>query len=377
MIYLDNSATTRVKKQVVCDMAHCMEEMYYNPSSLYAPAMMVEKQIEKAKDSILKAVHANNKASVYFTSGGTEADNLAIFGSLSSLREGKILYSAGEHPAVLSAIQHLKGFEKQEIPLNKEGLLDLEALENRMTPDVVMICVMHVNNETGAVMQLDKVKALKDKLCKNAFFHVDGVQGFLRVPFDFNQSGATSYALSGHKIHGPKGIGALVVKENVRIAPILFGGGQQKTVRPGTENVPGIVGLMSAIEHYENRDIRKVKCALYEAIKEQVGDIKVNGGDPYDDSTAPHIINISLEPVRSENMLHALEQEQVYVGIGSSCSSKSQKVSNVLKSMGVERRFSECALRFSLSAEQTEDEMLQVAKIIKKHYDFLKKYVRR
>lgn len=378
MIYLDNSATTRVADEAARQMYECMTEGYFNPSALYAPAMEAEKKMNVCRERLLSELHAPLGTQAVFTSGGTEADNLAILGGCASFRTGRVLYSAGEHPAVREACLALRGPEAVEIPLMRDGRVNLDRLAELLTPDTRMICIMQVNNETGAVMQLQEIAALRDSLCRDALLHVDGVQGFLRVPFDMAACGADSYALSGHKIHGPKGVGALVFSPRVRLSPRQVGGGQEKALRSGTENMPGIVGLLSAMENYpRGADMRAVKLSLWRELSSRVPQAVINGPDPASALTAPHILNVSLPPVRSETMLHALEGDSILVGIGSACSSQKQKVSRVLTKMGVPAREAESALRFSLCPFNTEDEMRTTAIAVQKYYDALKKFVRR
>ncbi len=378
MIYLDNSATTRVCEAAVRAATACMTEGYYNPSALYMPSMAVEKEMNACRDTILRAVDAGGDARVVFTSGGTEADNLAILGGMEHMRGGRVLYSAGEHPAVREACEHLKNMDAQEIPLAADGRVRLDRLEELLTPDTKLICVMQVNNETGAVMPIAEIARLRDRLCPEAVLHVDGVQGFLRVPFSMRETGADSYALSGHKIHAPKGVGALVYRPRLRPSPRQIGGGQEKALRSGTENTPGIAGLRAAIEAWpKDTDLRALKCLLFSELKAKIPDAVYNGPDPGSPDTAPHILNVSLPPVRSETMLYALAGDGVYVGIGSACSSHKQKVSRVLRAMGLSGLRAESALRFSLCPFNTEDEMRTAAAIAAKHYELLKKYTRR
>ena len=378
MIYLDNSATTQVCGAAVQAAVSCMTEGFYNPSALYMPSMAVEKEMNACRDAIARALHAGGDARVVFTSGGTEADNLAILGGMEHMRGGRVLYSAGEHPAVREACEQLKNLTAEEIPLAPDGRIRLDRLEEMLTPDTRLICVMQVNNETGAVMPIGDIARLRDRLCPEAVLHVDGVQGFLRVPFSMRETGADSYALSGHKIHAPKGIGALVFRPRLRLNPRQVGGGQEKNIRSGTENTPGIAALRAAIEQWpKDADIRALKCLLFDSLKAAIPEAVYNGPDPASPLSAPHILNVSLPPVRSETMLYALAGDHVYVGIGSACSSHKQKVSRVLRAMGLSGSRAESALRFSLCPYNTEDEMKTAATIAAKHYDLLKKYTRR
>ena len=376
-IYLDNSATTRVCPEAVEAMSRCMREEFYNPSALYAPALAAQKRMRDCRDAILKAIHAPMGSKAVFLSGGTEADNLVIFGRAAKARKGQVLFSAGEHPAVKEACA-VCGLEAVEIPYDHFGLVDLEALKGLLNDRVALICCMQVNNETGAVQPLKAIAALIKDKAPAAHFHVDGVQGFLRVSFDMTAVGADSYALSGHKIHAPKGIGALVMGPRVQLNPRQVGGGQEGQLRSGTENTPGIAGLLAAIQAYPKENVmRENKLLLWQLIKEAAPEAAVNGPEPDSEVSAPHILNVSLAPVRSETMLHALEGEGVYVGMGSACSSFKQRISPVLKAMHTPQKYAESALRFSLSPENTEEEMRQTVEAIKRQYAILSKYQRR
>jgi len=375
--YLDNSATTRPTPLVADAVRECMLEGYYNPSALYAPALASEKKMAACRELIAKELHADAR-NVIFTSGGTEADNLAILGSLSFYRGGRVLFSAGEHPAVRAACESVRNqFDVLEIPYDNVGRVDLEAFEKLLTPDTRLICVMQVNNETGAIMPLDEIAQLRNQLAPDALLHVDGVQGFLRLPVDMRKTGIDSYALSGHKIHAPKGIGALVTGNRMRLAPRALGGGQEKTLRSGTENTPGIAGLKAAIESYpRENNMMQVKVHLFECLKNIAGDrFFVNGPAP--EKGAAHILNCSLVPVRSETMLYALEGDQVYVANGSACSSRKQKISTVLAAMNTPRKQAESAIRFSLSPYTTVEEIDYAVSCIRRHYDMFKRYERR
>ena len=376
-IYLDNSATTRVCPQAAEAMVKCMREEYYNPSALYAPALAAQKNMRACRDEILKAVHAPMASKVVFLSGGTEADNLAILGRASKVRTGKVLYSAGEHPAVKEACQS-SGLEAIEIPYDHRGIVNLDALKALLSSDVMLICCMQVNNETGAIQPLKEIGHLRDEKAPHAHFHVDGVQGFLRVPFDMTACGADTYALSGHKIHAPKGIGALVMGPRVQLNPRQVGGGQEGALRSGTENTPGIAGLLAAIQAYPRENgMRENKLLLWQLIKEALPEAVYNGPAPDSADAAPHILNVSLPPVRSETMLHALEGEGVYVGMGSACSSFKQRISPVLKAMNTPQKYAETALRFSLSPENTAEEMRQTVEAIQRQHAVLAKFQRR
>ena len=377
-IYLDNSATTRPCDAAVDAAVRAMREDYFNPSALYGPALTAARQLRECREEILRAVHAPGGSAVVFTSGGTESDNLAILGRAARARgKGRVLYGAGEHPAVKEACLQ-SGLEAAEIPYDRRGVTDLAALEDLLTEDTVLICCMQVNNETGAVQPLKAIAELRRQKAPQAHFHVDGVQGFLRVPFDMAAVGADTYALSGHKIHAPKGVGALVMGPGAHLAPRQIGGGQENALRSGTENTPGIAALLAAIRHFpaDNR-LRENKLLLWQRIRETVPVAAVNGPDPESGDAAPHILNVSLPPVRSETMLHALEGEGIYIGMGSACSSRRQKISAVLKAMHTPQPLAESALRFSLCPDNTPEEMEQAAAAVRRQYAVLSKFVRR
>ena len=360
-------------------MSRAMAERYFNPSSLYAQSLDVERSMDSCRKSILSSLKASN-GSIVFTSGGTEADNLAILGAMGSFSSGKVLYSAGEHPAVTESCKELsrRGLAAEEIPLTREGIVSLEALDSMLTSDTRLICLMQVNNETGAVQPLRELAALRDRLCPEAMIHADGVQGFLRQACPVSETGIDSYALSAHKIHGPKGIGALWVSGRQRLRPILFGGGQEGALRSGTENTPGIAGLLAAICCYpaEHR-MRVMKLRLYERIKSEIPEAQVNGPDPYSEHAADHILNLSFPPVRAETMLHALEGMGVLVGNGSACSSKKKSASHVLSAMRIPPAAIESAVRFSLNPYLTEDDIDYAADCVIKNFALLKRFTRR
>ena len=381
-IYLDNSATTRPSDAVVSAMLGVLQENWHNPSALYQPAMQAEKRMTAARDIMLKAAGAAGHTLV-FTAGGTEADNMAILGYLRTVKKaGRVLLFSVEHPAVLNCAQEIErmGHRVAHIPVTRTGVCDLEKLEAMLGEDVHLITMMQVNNEVGAIQPIDAVVKLRDRLCPKAAIHVDGVQGFLRVPFHFGKSGVQSYAFSGHKLHASKGVGGLILRKGHRIAPIVFGGGQEGDLRSGTENVPGIVGMGEAVRTYPADGaayMMALKRRLWEGLQAAVPAAKLNGPALDDPACAPHILNVTLAPVRSQTMLFALEGEGIYVSAGSACGAHKQKVSSVLTAMGLSTADADCALRFSLCPGVTEEEIDETVSAVRKHYDMLKAYVRR
>ena len=382
VVYLDNSATTRPSDAVVAAMLNVLRENWHNPSALYQPAMQAEKMMTAAREACLKAAGAAGHKLV-FTASGTEADNLAILGFLRAVKKpGRVLLFSAEHPAVLNCQQEIErmGHRVQHVPVTRTGVCDLAGLEAMLGEDVLLIALMQVNNEVGAIQPIGEVVKLRDRLCPKAAIHVDGVQGFLRVPLNFGKLGIQSYAFSGHKIHASKGVGGLILRREHRVAPIVFGGGQENDLRSGTENVPGIVGLGEAVRTYPAEGcahMAAMKRRLWEGLKEAVPAAKLNGPELDDPASAPHVLNVSLQPVRSQTMLFALEGDGVYVSAGSACAAHKQKVSGVLTAMGLTTAEADCALRFSLCPDVTESDIDYTITTVRKHYDMLKAFVRR
>lgn len=376
--YLDNSATTKPCAAAVDAMVKCMTEGYYNPSSVYKPAVEAFQQLRACRKLILKTLHAGDH-NLVFTSGGTESNNLAILGTVGRMRGKQLVaVSAVEHPSVRESFMELErmGHEVRVIGVNERGELDYDALAKALDDGASLVSCMQVNNETGAKLDVPRLHELVNG---RAVIHVDGVQGFLRVPIDLKY--VDLYTLSSHKIHGPKGEGALVFRKGLRFAPRQIGGGQENGLRSGTENTPGIAGLMAAVQEMLDmgpqmqKELMQKKLHLIEAFQNAVPELLINGPEPED--AAPHIVNLSFPGVRGEVMLHALESKGVYASTGSACSSKKLKVSGVLTSMGIAPSRAEWALRFSLSPHTTIEEIDYAAQCLAELYAQLKKYARR
>lgn len=378
MAYLDNSATTQPCRAAVEAMVRCMTEGFYNPSSVYRPAVDAFRAVRECRETLLKAVHGDG-CDLYFTSGGTESNNLAILGAAAKMRGPRICaVSAVEHPSVREPFERLRaeGWDVRVIGVGEDGALRWDELERALDDGAGLVSCMQVNNETGALLDAER---LRRTVNGRALIHVDGVQGFLRVPFDMKN--ADLYTLSGHKIHGPKGIGALVVRRGVRLEPRQIGGGQESGMRSGTENTPGIAGLhaaakeLIAVQSTLGGELMQKKLHLIEKFREAVPEMLINGPEP--EHAAPHIVNLSFPGVRGEVMLHALESEGVYASTGSACSSKKLKVSGVLTAMGVAPARAEWALRFSLSPHTTMEEIDDAAQKLGAIYASLKRFQRR
>lgn len=350
MIYLDNSATTKQHEQVTKTMLTYMERDFGNPSSLYSLGIAAEKAVKEARKKVLKAM-GQQQGSLFFTSGGTEADSMAIFGSaMARKRRGKrIITSEVEHPAVLEACRRLEeeGFEVIRIKVDENCSLDMNQLASAVNDDTILITVMQVNNETGAIMPIEEINTCK----KNALLHTDSVQAFGKIALPKN---ADLISVSSHKIHGPKGIGALWLKKGIHIQPFLVGGGQESGMRSGTENVPAIAGFGTAAELTEQpADLTALRDYLLAGLKEEISDIKVNS--PQDG--CPAVLNVSFLGTRGEVLLHTLEQDGIYVSTGSACASNKKGQSHVLKAMGLSEREIEGAIRFSFGRYNTVSEL--------------------
>lgn len=387
-IYLDNSATTRVYPEVAQLMTKIMCEDYGNPSSMHHKGVEAEKYVRQAKEIFAGILKCDAK-NIYFTSGGTESDNLAIIGAAQSLkrRGTHIITTKIEHPAVLNTMKYLEsqGFTVSYISVDKAGVIDLEELEKELSEETILVSIMHTNNEIGSVQPLTKVSELIKKKSPNALFHVDAVQGFGKARILPKKTGIDLMSISSHKIHGPKGMGVLYVGDNVRLIPISYGGGQQGGLRNGTENVPGIAGMALAAKMlYENfdTDIEKLYALKKQLIKGalELGDVYVNGVSENPDdmgSTAPHIVSLSFQGIRAEVLLHTLEESGIYVSAGSACSTHKPEPSATLKAIGLDKSLLDCTLRFSMSNMTTKEDIDRVLEVLNKTLPMLRRYVRK
>ena len=383
MIYLDNSATTRPFDGVIDAMDRSMREAYYNASAAYKPAVDVDRALRACRKLIASQLGAQEDE-VYFTSGGTESDNLAILGVAATLRHpANFVCSAIEHPAVLETIRRVEamGHEVRVMPIDRRGVVDLAACETLFDERTALVSCMQVSNETGAIQPIAELARMARAKNRDVRVHVDGVQGFMRVPMHMGRMGVDLYALSGHKIHGPKGVGALVVRKGVRLVPQMTGGGQEKNLRSGTYNSPAILGLGEAVrEMAARRDdlarIAQMKARLFALLSEEEG-VTLNGPAVDDAQSAPHILSVSFAGVRGEVMRNALEGEGVLVSTGSACASHKQKVSATLRAMGLSTEQADGTIRISLGMMNTMDEMDEAAARMLALYRQLRAYRRR
>lgn len=360
--YLDNSATTKVSDGVRDIVIKTMTKDYGNPSSLHMKGIEAEKYLKEAREIIAKSLKVQDKE-IIFTSGGTESNNMALIGIARAYkRSGKhIITTAIEHASVSATMKYLEeeGFEVTYLNVDKSGRVDTEELKNAIREDTILVSVMYVNNEIGAVEPIEEIGSIIKEKNPNTIFHVDAIQAFGKYKILPKKLKIDALSVSGHKIHGPKGVGFLYVADKVKIKPIIFGGGQQRGMRSGTDNVPGIAGLGQAVkEAYTDMETKvsvmtELKDYLTDRLLE-LEDVRVNSRKGTDG--APHIISVSFIGVRSEVMLHSLEEKGVYVSSGSACSSNKPSVSATLKSIGLNKEALDSTLRFSLSDTTTREE---------------------
>ncbi|MCI8266921.1 MAG: cysteine desulfurase [Lachnospiraceae bacterium] len=382
-VYLDNSATTKCLPEVAALMTRIMCDEYGNPSSLHKKGVESEKYVRYAKEVIAKCMKVQEKE-ILFTSGGTESDNIALIGSAyANYRAGRhIITTRIEHPAVLQTCAYLEeqGFSVTYLPVNAKGVISLADLERAMTKNTILVSIMHTNNEVGAVQPIEQAGELIKRMNPSTLFHVDAVQGFGKCRIYPKRMHIDLLTVSAHKLHGPKGVGFLYINEKAKVRPIIFGGGQQKGMRSGTENVPGIAGMAKAIEEVFSEFDEKIEY-LYK-IKERfvkgvsaLEGIRLNG--PVGRDGAPHVVSVSIQGVRSEVMLHALEDKGIYVSAGSACSSNKPSVSATLKAIGVEKQYLDATLRFSFSLYTTETEIDYTVKCLSELLPALRRYSRK
>jgi len=382
-VYLDNSATTRCYDCVRDLVGKVMCEDYGNPSSMHKKGVDAEKYVKESKEMFAKLLKVQEKE-IFFTSGGTESDNLALIGcARANHRAGKhLITSSIEHPAILNTMRYLEeeeGFRVTYLPVDKNGRIKMEALKEALCKDTILVSIMYVNNEVGSVQPIEEAARIVKNYNPRILFHVDAVQGFGKYRIFPKKLGIDLMSISGHKIHGPKGTGVLYISEKVKIKPIVFGGEQQKNVRSGTENVPGIAGIgLAAKEIYKDFDakiakMRELKNHFVEGVK-QIENITIHGRS--DEMSAPHIISVGFAGIRSEVLLHTLEDKGIYVSSGSACASNHSAISGVLKGIGTGKEYLDATLRFSLSEFTTKEEIDYTLQILYNCVPILRKYTR-
>lgn len=379
LIYFDNSATTSPDKKVCDAVAHTMEKIYGNPSSLHRMGKAAEDLVEKSRQSVARSIGAVNDE-IIFTSGGTESDNLAIIGYCrANKRKGnKVITSKTEHPAVLESFKQLEkeGFDVFYLDVDENGVADICKLKSLLDENVLLVSIMQANNETGTIQPIEEIAAAVHSA--GAVLHVDSVQSYGKMRIDVKKLGADMLSVSAHKVNGPKGIGALYVKKGIRIFPTMHGGGQEKGHRSSTENVPAIAGFGVAAESIcANIDAKisameAVKRYLKDNIAANIENVTVNTPE----NSVCGVLNVSFTGVKSEVLLHVLEDKNIYVSSGSACNSHKKGGSYVLAAMGVKDKNIDSAIRFSFCADNTVEEAETVCKILSEQIPLLRKIMR-
>ncbi|MBS5881635.1 MAG: cysteine desulfurase [Lachnoanaerobaculum sp.] len=382
-VYFDNSASTKVSEKAIEIMLKTMRDDYANTSGKHIKGVEAESYVKDAADIIAKTLKVK-KGEIIFTSGGTESNNMALIGgAMSRKRYGKhIIISGIEHPAVYRPAEFLteQGFELSVLPVNSEGQVDLELLKSTLRDDTVLVSVMYVNNEIGAIEPVEEISKIIKAENKDILFHVDAIQAYTKLRINPKSQGIDMLSASGHKFHGPKGVGFLYIDSNVKINPIIFGGGHQRGMRSGTLNTTGIAGMgVAAKEAYDNFDerinkISDLKYYLMDELEKTEGAILNTGRG---ENFAPQVISVSFEDIRAEVLLHALEDRGIYVSSGSACSSNHPGISGTLKAIGVRENLLDATIRISLSELNNKEEADYFIKNLKELLPLLRKFVRK
>ncbi len=382
-VYFDNSASTKVADSVIEVMIKTMREDYGNPSAKHMMGVVAEKYVKEATRMIAKTLKVEEKE-ILFTSGGTESNNIALIGgALANQRRGKhIISTAIEHPAVYEPLGKLVelGFEVTILPVDRAGHICLEELKNAIREDTIIVSTMYVNNEVGAVEPVEEIAKIVHEKNPDCLYHVDAIQGYGKYKIQPKKQGIDLMSVSGHKLHGPKGVGFLYIQKDAKVNPILFGGGQQRGMRSGTINVPGIAGMGEAArlayEHFDEK-IEKmiaIKDYLMDQLEKMEG-IHLNSFRGT--QSAPHILSVSVQGVRAEVLLHALEDREIYVSSGSACSSNHPGISGTLKGIGLEDEFIDSTVRISLCSENTLEEADYFLETLKELLPMLRRFTRK
>lgn len=384
--YLDNAAATAVLEPIRQQMEVVFQEEYGNPSSKHIKGLQAEKRVNEAKKTIAATLKCEPKE-IVFTSGGTESNNQALIGTAyANGRRGRhIITTQIEHASVHEPLGFLEeqGFEVTYLPVDYNGLVREEDLVGAIKDETILISMIYVNNEIGSVQPLEQlIRAAKAKK-SDVTVHVDAIQAYGKYRIYPKRIGVDLLSVSGHKIHGPKGAGFLYIGEKTKTRPIIFGGGQQKGMRSGTENVPGIVGTAEAAKFmYDNLDrhvkrLYRLKKFFMEQLQKEADGVIINGMEGLEpEQTAPHIVSVSFEGIRSEVLLHALAEEGIYVSSGSACSSNHPELSGTLRAIGVQGDLLDATLRFSFSVMTTEEELAYTVQVIQKQLPVLRRYTR-
>lgn len=382
MIYLDNCATTKPRDKVVKGMIEALEMDFANPSSLHRLGMSSERKIKDSRRTIAQFLKADERE-ITFTSGGTESNNIALQGIINKFtRKGKHIITTNiEHPSIYKVLKHYEslGYEITYLNVNKSGLIDLDDLRHSIRQDTILISIIHVNNEIGVKQDIEGISQIIRESKSQPVLHVDGIQSFGKV--DLNLKKIDTFSFSGHKVHGPKGIGGLYINKNLKLDPIVYGGNQESGMRSGTENVPGIIGLGEAVKILldkgkEERDhIHNLKNYFIKRIEDEIEDVKINTS--MDEMSSPYIINVTFKRTRGEVLLHYLEDKEIYVSTTSACSSQGTAKSHVLQAIGLSDKEIEGTIRMCLSYEISKEDIDYVIDILKDSVEDIRKIIRR
>lgn len=384
MIYLDNCATTKVRQEVLEKIYESFNDDFGNPSSLHRLGLKSEKKLKESREIIADYLKVDSKE-IFFTSGGTESNNIAIQSIINSnLRKGNhIITTKIEHPSVLNVMKSYeeKGLRVTYIDVDQWGILDMEQLENSISEDTILVSIIHVNNEIGTIQDIKRIKEIIKEKKSRALLHLDGVQSFGKIDFNLKTLGVDSFSFSGHKVHGPKGIGGLYIRKGMNLNPIVFGGNQEQGLRSGTENVQGIIGLGAAVRiiatsHKKDLEyVSDLREYMVSRLNEEIDHIKIN--TPLDSNSSPYILNVSFLHTRGEVLLHYLEEKEIYVSTGSACSSKGTDKSHVLQAIGLLDKEIEGAIRMCFSYETTKEDIDYVVKSTKDAVEDIRKIMMR
>ena len=364
MIYLDNCSTTKPRKEVVDAMVEALSNDFGNPGSLHRLGIRSEKKVKEAREIIANFLNVDTRE-IYFTSGGTESNNIAIQSIIEKFsRKGKhIITTKIEHPSVLNVFKHYekKGYRVTYLKTDNTGRISLDELKDAISEDTILVSIIHVNNEIGVLQNIHGIKEVINNSVSKPLLHLDGIQSFGKVNFSLKTLGVDTYSFSGHKVYGPKGIGGLYINKNLKLEPIIFGGNQESGLRSGTENVPGIIGFGEAVRILSTnalndaKRVQELKTYLAKRLMDEIEDIKINTS--LDNTSSPYIISVTFRHTRGEVLLHYLEEKEIYVSTSSACSSKGTAKSHVLKSINLTDKEIEGTIRICFSYEITKEDI--------------------
>ncbi len=384
MIYLDNCSTTKMRQEVLELIYNSMKEDFGNPSSLHRLGFNSEQKIKKSRETIADYLNVDERE-IYFTSGGTESNNIGIQSIVNSLskRGNHIITSKIEHASVSNLMRDLeaRGFRITYLDVDRSGSIDLDMLEDSIDDDTILVSIIFVNNEIGNIQDIKKIKKVIASKNSKALLHVDGVQAFGKIDFDLKDLAIDTFSFSSHKIHGPKGIGAIYIRRDLNLSPIVFGGNQERGMRSGTENVSAIIGFGKAVEimgknkEAEREYISKLKNYTKNLIEENIKDIKINSEDS--ERFSPYILNLSIVDTKGEVLLHFLEQDDIYISTASACSGNNSNKSDVLESIGLTDKEIEGTIRICFSYENTREDIDYFVKKLKKAVEEIRKIMKR